>query len=60
MHTPHNGDAWVTVREASALLHVSTWTVYRWIEDGKLRSAQPGRRHLVLRSDVDALLSVRH
>jgi excisionase family DNA binding protein len=34
------------VQEAAALLKVSKWTVYRWIEEGRLRATKIGRGSL--------------
>ncbi len=46
------------VSEARQVLDVSEWTVYRWIQSGKLRSARPGHRWLVLREDVENMLKI--
>ena len=34
------------VNEAAELLSVSRWTVYRWVEEGKLRGTKIGRSSL--------------
>jgi excisionase family DNA binding protein len=34
------------VEEAADLLAVSRWTVYRWVEEGKLRGTKIGRGSL--------------
>jgi excisionase family DNA binding protein len=34
------------VKEAAKLLRVSTWTVYRWIDEGHLRATKIGRGSL--------------
>lgn len=47
----------VTLREASRLLGgIPPRTLRYWIARGRLRSFQPGRKHLVRVSDLDALL----
>ncbi|SLM47825.1 protein of unknown function [Nitrospira japonica] len=45
------------VHEAAALLKVSKWTVYRWIEEGRLRATKIGRGSLrVFRVSLTALI----
>jgi excisionase family DNA binding protein len=44
--------------EAALALHVSTWTVRRWVREGRLRSVRPGHRRLVSREDVERLLAM--
>ena len=34
------------VDEAASVLNVSRWTVYRWVEEGKLRGTKIGRSSL--------------
>lgn len=34
------------VDEAAKCLRVSRWTIYRWVEDGKLRGTKIGRSSL--------------
>ena len=43
--------------EVAREARVSVSTVRHWIDTGKLRSSRPGRRRLVLRSDLDDFLS---
>lgn len=46
------------VHEAAALLKVSKWTVYRWIEEGRLRATKIGRGSLrVFRVSLAALIN---
>lgn len=45
------------VQEAAALLRVSKWTVYRWIEEGRLRASKIGRGSLrIFRASVNGLI----
>lgn len=45
------------VHEAAALLKVSKWTVYRWIEEGRLRATKIGRGSLrIFRASLTALI----
>jgi len=45
------------VHEAAALLKVSKWTVYRWIEEGRLRATKIGRGSLrIFRVSLTALI----
>lgn len=46
------------VNEAAALLNVSRWTVYRWVEEGKLSATKIGKQSLrVVGNSVDKLIS---
>jgi excisionase family DNA binding protein len=45
------------VQEAAKLLKVSKWTIYRWIEEGRLRATKIGRGSLrVFRTSVSGLI----
>jgi len=45
------------VQEAAALLRVSKWTIYRWIEEGRLRASKIGRGSLrIFRASVNGLI----
>jgi excisionase family DNA binding protein len=45
------------VQEAAKLLRVSTWTVYRWVAEGRLRATKLGRGSLrVFRTSVSGLV----
>ncbi|BFU95354.1 MAG: protein of unknown function [Nitrospira sp.] len=45
------------VHEAAKLLKVSKWTVYRWIEEGRLRATKIGRGSLrIFRVSLSALI----
>jgi len=46
------------VNEAVALLNVSRWTVYRWVEEGKLSATKIGKQSLpVIGNSADKLIS---
>jgi excisionase family DNA binding protein len=46
------------VNEAAVVLNVSRWTVYRWVEEGKLSATKIGKHSLrVIGNSVDKLIS---
>ena len=46
------------VNEAAAVLKVSRWTVYRWVEEGKLSATRIGKQSLrVIGNSVEKLIS---
>jgi excisionase family DNA binding protein len=47
----------LNVEEVAHEMRVPVATVWWWIRTGKLPAAKPGRRLLVRRSDLEALLS---
>lgn len=45
------------IQEAATLLSVSKWTIYRWIDEGRLRGTKIGRGSLrVFRTSVEELI----
>jgi excisionase family DNA binding protein len=45
------------IQEAAALLRVSKWTIYRWIEEGRLRGTKIGRGSLrIFRASLNELI----
>lgn len=50
------------VNEAAAQLNVSAWTIYRWVEEGRLQATKIGRSSLrIFPHSVRAMSSVtRH
>ena len=41
---------WLTPKEVAVCLRVSRWTVYHWIDEGKLPAIQIGRSLRIARS----------
>jgi excisionase family DNA binding protein len=48
----------LTVQEAAAEYRVSTQTVYRFIADGRLPTAQWGRQYRINRRSLEALVAM--
>ena len=45
------------VQEAAHLLKVSKWTIYRWVEEGRLEATKIGRGSLrIFRSSLNGLI----
>jgi excisionase family DNA binding protein len=45
------------VGEAAQALNVSRWTIYRWVEEGRLQSARTGKGSLrIFRASLTALI----
>lgn len=45
------------VQEAAGLLRVSKWTIYRWVDEGRLRATKIGRGSLrIFRTSVNGLI----
>ena len=53
---PDSGSPWLTLADAAQRLRVSERTVARLVDRGRLRTTTLGRRRLVHRDDLDALL----
>ncbi len=48
------------VQEAAALLRVSKWTIYRWVEEGRLGATKIGQGSLrIFRSSLNGLIAER-
>ena len=50
------GTRWLSVQSAAAELEVTTRTIYRFINDGKLAAYRIGRVYRIMRSDLDEFL----
>ena len=49
--------AFLTTDEVCRELHISRWTLGRWIDSGKLNAKKVGRRVLIPKSEVERLLA---
>jgi excisionase family DNA binding protein len=49
-------ESFLTVPEVAERLRMTTMTIYRWIEDGKLPAVQIGKHYRIKSSDLDAVL----
>jgi excisionase family DNA binding protein len=46
------------VNEAAVVLNVSRWTVYRWVEEGKLSATRIGKQSLrVIGNSIEKLIA---
>ncbi len=51
------GKRLLRVEEAAEFLSVSRWTIYRWVEDGRLRGAKIGKSSLrIFRESIVGLV----
>lgn len=48
-----------TVEEACGKLRVSRRTMMRWLKDGTIQSARPGRKHLFTLKEIKRVLEGR-
>lgn len=45
------------VHEAAEVLNVSRWTIYRWVDEGRLKATKIGKGSLrIFRNSVEALV----
>ena len=42
-----------TTKELKEMLGVSTRTIYRWIQEGKIRSLKVNKKHIFLKEDLE-------
>ena len=49
-------DKFYTVDEAAEALRVSHWTVWSWIQKGKVRGTKVGDRRLIRESELERLI----
>lgn len=47
---------WLSVQDAASELEVTTRTIYRFINDGKLAAYRIGRVYRIMRSDLEEFL----
>lgn len=51
------GKTFLRVGEAADLLSVSRWTIYRWVEEGRLRGTKIGKSSLrIFRESIVSLI----
>ena len=51
------GKAFLRVGEAAEFLSVSRWTIYRWVEEGRLRGTKIGKSSLrIFRESIVGLI----
>jgi len=49
-------DKYYTIEETAKMLKVVYLTVYRWIQDGKLKAYKAGKQYRIKREDLDKFL----
>ena len=49
-------DELLTVPEVAERLRMTTMTIYRWIEEGRLPALQIGKHYRIRESDLDAVI----
>lgn len=54
--SPDDASRWLSVQAAAAELEVTTRTIYRFINDGKLAAYRIGRVYRILRTDLEEFL----
>lgn len=47
----------LSIKETAQLIGASRWTIYRLIEDGRLKAAKLRRRTVVKRAEIDKLFN---
>lgn len=45
-----------TIEQVAEMLQVVYLTVYRWIQDGKLKAVKAGKQYRIRQSDLDKFL----
>lgn len=49
-------DKYYTIEEVAKMLKVVYLTVYRWIQDGKLKAYKAGKQYRIWQKDLDLFL----
>lgn len=49
-----------TIEQVAEMLQVVYLTVYRWIQDGKLKSVKAGKQYRIRQSDLDKFLESKN
>ena len=50
-------DKYYTIEEVAKMLKVVYLTVYRWIQDGKLKAYKAGKQYRINKSDLDRFIT---
>ena len=48
-----------TIEQVAEMLQVVYLTVYRWIQDGKLKAVKAGKQYRIRQSDLDKFLEAK-
>ncbi len=50
-------EKYYTIEEVAKMLKVVYLTVYRWIQDGKLRAYKAGKQYRINKTDLDRFIT---
>ncbi len=50
-------EQYYTIEEVAEMLKVVYLTVYRWIQDGKLKAYKAGKQYRINKSDLDGFIT---
>jgi len=50
-------EQYYTTEEVAKMLKVAYLTVYRWIQDGKLKAYKAGKQYRVKKEDLDSFIT---
>ena len=51
-----NKEEYFTIEEVALMLKVVYMTIYRWIKSGKLKAFRVGKKYMVKKTDIEALI----
>ncbi|WKZ30399.1 MAG: helix-turn-helix domain-containing protein [Candidatus Dojkabacteria bacterium] len=49
-------EKYYTIEEVAEMLKVVYMTIYRWIKQGKLKAFRVGKKYMIKKSDIEALI----
>lgn len=49
-------EKYYTIEEVAEMLKVVYMTVYRWIKQGKLKAYRVGKKYMIKKSEIEALI----
>lgn len=52
-------EKYYTIEEVAKILKVVYLTVYRWIQDGKLKAYKAGKQYRIKKSDLDSFIKLK-